>query len=89
MFALYSRRCVCPQPTRWQGRFAKLDAGGFLSLPFNFLLPLRLAGTIPPELGKLTALQRLYMNENQLNGESLGPVFRKSNIRLSGCSIPR
>lgn len=37
--------------------------------PAEFVLALPLAGSIPPELGKLGVLQRLSLSNNQLSGE--------------------
>ena len=37
------------------------------------------AGPIPPELGGISTLYYLYLNDNQLTGESLGSQKKKAS----------
>ena len=44
-----------------------------------------LAGPIPPELGNLTALKYLYLDGNQLSGESVRQVPITFSTVIQGC----
>lgn len=53
------------------GRTPVLEAGGkLLSLARSFRVCSFAAGTIPPELGNLAALESLHLDGNQLSGEA-------------------
>ncbi|CAN0340294.1 unnamed protein product, partial [Scytosiphon promiscuus] len=69
-------------PTRWQDRFSRFNGGGYILFsPAYFLFPLRLTGTIPLELGKLTALQTLLLHRNQLSGDPVpNPLGDLNNL---------
>lgn len=77
--------------------FLDLDAGGFfLFVRANSVWPLHLAGAIPSELGKLTALPKLYLYTNQLSGESLGresshtsTFFRQAAVFVDATRVQR
>ena len=57
----YMRACLSSTLVLW---------GVFLSLLFVFLLFLsRIAGELPPELGRLSKLEELLMNSNAFSGE--------------------
>ena len=44
------------------------------------------AGTVPTELGSITALRSLEISNNQLEGEHLG-IFRGSHLNTSVLSV--
>lgn len=50
--------------------------------PFGSVLPPNCPGAIPRELGGLTALTELYLNNNNLSGEAL-PLAVSCVVRLA------
>ena len=55
------------------------------------LFPTRLTGSIPPEIGNLTSLTRLYLNKNRLSGiipEEITSLTRLDRLYLAdNCNL--